>query len=124
MNNGKQNKSQGKLAKLLLVSYNMRRASYIIRGLAGVYLVYLMYQMFSESGKSGEQLSVFLITVGVIRTIAGIYFAIGAVYALVNGIFEENVPAQPEELNAELPETESEEVVAEAVAEITEETET
>ena len=49
MDDKNQDKSQGKLAKLLLVSYNMRKASYLLRGMAGADLVYLMYQVCCES---------------------------------------------------------------------------
>ena len=100
MSNGNQDRSQGRLAKLLLVSYAMRRASYIIRGLAGAYLVYLMYQLFSESGRSEGQLTVPMIAAGVFMMVAGIYFVISAAYALVNGIYSENDPAELEKLEA------------------------
>lgn len=96
MTNGDKDKSQGRLAKLLLVSYAMHRASYIVRGLAGAYLVYLMYQLFSEAGKSDERLSVVMIAVGVFMIIAGIYFMASAIYAMANGIYAENEPAEEE----------------------------
>ena len=101
MNNEKQDKSQGKLAKLLMVSYNLRRASYMVRGIAGAYLVYLMYQMFSESGGSNGSLSLPLTLVGALMMIAGIYFLIGAAYAFANGIYSENDPAELEKLEAD-----------------------
>ena len=109
MSNGNQDRSQGRLAKLLLVSYAMRRASYIIRGLAGAYLVYLMYQLFSESGRSEGQLTVPMIAAGVFMMAAGIYFVISAAYALVNGIYAENDPAELEKLETAA-ETETETV--------------
>lgn len=90
MGNETRDKAQSKWAKLLLVSYAIRKASYIIRGLAGGYIAYLMYQLFSESAKSGEKLSVWMIAVGVFMSVAGVYFVVGALYALVNGIYEEN----------------------------------
>lgn len=90
MGNEMKDKAQGKLAKYLLVTYAMRKASYFIRGFAGGYIAYLMYQLFSESAKSGEKLSVWMIAVGVFMSVAGVYFVIGAVYALANGIYEEN----------------------------------
>ena len=98
MSNNNQDRSKGKLPKLLSVSYAMRRASYIIRGLAGAYLVYLMYQLFSESGRSEGQLTVPMIAAGVFMMVAGIYFVISAAYALVNGIYSENDPAELEKL--------------------------
>lgn len=118
-----QDRSKEKLARFLLVSYNVRRASYMVRAVAGAYLVYLMYQMFSGSAKSGETLSGLMIAIGVLMMAAGIYFAIGSVYALINGIFEENDPAKKKELDAQFPSEETEEAAAEAVAEIIEETE-
>lgn len=117
-----QDRSKEKLAKLLLVSYNVRRASYFVRAFAGGYLVYLMYQLFSQSAESGEALSGLMIAVGAFMMVAGIYFAISAVYALVNGIYEENDPAKLAEMEAEFPQAESEpseneEVVSAAEAE-------
>lgn len=109
MNNGNQDKSKGKLAKLLLVSYHMRRASYMVRGLAGAYLVYLMYQLFSESGRSGETLSIPMIAAGVFMLAAGIYFVIGAAYAMLNGIYEENDPAAAEDGQTDAEKTDLEE---------------
>lgn len=90
MENETRDKSQSKWAKLLVVSYAIRKASYIIRGFAGGYIAYLMYQLFSEAAKSGEKLSVWMIAAGVLMSVAGVYFVIGALYALVNGIYEEN----------------------------------
>lgn len=101
MNNGNQDKSQGKLAKVLLVNYNMKRASYMIRGFVGVYLVYLMYQLFSEAKGSGSQLSLPMTLAGVFMIVAGIFFVIGAAYALLNGIYAENDPAELEQFQAE-----------------------
>lgn len=101
MGNENQDRSQSRLAKLLLVSYAMRRASYIVRGLAGAYLVYLMYQLFSESGRSEGQLTVPMIAAGVFMMVAGIYFVIGAAYALLNGIYSENDPAELEKAETE-----------------------
>ena len=109
MNNGNQDKSKGKLAKLLLVSYHMRRASYMVRGLAGAYLVYLMYQLFSESGKSGGTLTLPMIAAGVFMLAAGIYFVIGAAYAMLNGIYEENDPAAAEDGQTDAEKTDLEE---------------
>ena len=109
MKNGNQDKSKGKLAKLLLVSYHMRRASYMVRGLAGAYLVYLMYQLFSESGRSGETLSIPMIAAGVFMLAAGIYFVIGAAYAMLNGIYEENDPAAAEDGQTDAEKTDLEE---------------
>ena len=74
-----QDRSKEKLSKLLLVSYNMRRSSYIVRALAGGYLVYLMYQLFSQSAESGEALSGLMTAAGAFMMVAGIYFAISAV---------------------------------------------
>lgn len=105
MSSENQDRSKGKLPKLLLVTYSMRRASYIVRGLAGAYLVYLMYQLFSESGKSEGDLTVPMIAAGVFMMAAGIYFIIGASYALLNGIFAENDPKQLEQQEEE-PESE------------------
>ena len=107
MNNNEENRSHGKLAKLLLVNYGMRRSSYLVRGMVGAYLVYLMYQLFSESDKSGSQLTIAMTLAGVFMMAAGIYFVIGAGYALLNGIFAENDPAELEELEND-PETEDE----------------
>lgn len=98
MNNENQDKSQGKLAKFLLVSYNLRRASYMVRGIAGAYLVYLMYQLFSEAKGSGSQLSLPMTLAGAFMMIAGIYFLIGAAFAFANGIYSENDPAELEKL--------------------------
>ena len=67
-----QDRSKEKLSKLLLVSYNVRRASYFVRAFAGGYLVYLMYQLFSQSAESGESLSGLLVAIGVFRGVAGI----------------------------------------------------
>ena len=92
MNNEKKDRSGGFPAKLLLVSYAMRRVTYLIRGLVGGYVLYLMYQLFGESVKSGEPLSVALTVFGVVLTIAGVYFVVGAVSGLVTGIYEENGP--------------------------------
>lgn len=94
MENGQNQKAQGRLAKLLLVNYAMRRASYMIRLLAGGYLVYLMYQMFSESAKSTEPLTPLMIAAGVLMIAAGVYFVAGGLYALLNGIYAENDPAE------------------------------
>lgn len=96
MGSGNQDRSKGRLPKLLLVTYAMRRASYIVRGLAGAYLVYLMYQLFSESGRSEEELTVAMIAAGIFMVAAGIYFIIGAAYALLNGIYAENDPKRAE----------------------------
>lgn len=106
MSNDSQDRSKGRLPKLLLVTYAMRRASYVVRGLAGAYLVYLMYQLFSESGRSGEELTVPMIAAGVFMMAAGLYFMIGAAYALLNGIYAENDPKQLQQPESE-PETES-----------------
>lgn len=114
MNNGKQDKSQGKLARLLLVSYHMRQSSYMVRGLVGAYLVYLMYQLFSESGKSGGTLTLPMIAAGVFMMAAGIYFVIGAAYGMINGIYEENDPAVLEEEQADTAKTNEELADAEA----------
>lgn len=108
MSNGNQDRSQGRLAKLLLVSYNMRRASYIVRGLAGAYLVYLMYQLFSEAGKSADRLSVAMVVIGVLMIVAGVYFVISAAYAFANGIYAENDPAQIEKIETESEQTDDE----------------
>lgn len=94
MNHENNDKSQSKAAKLLLVTYAMRKASYMIRGLAGGYLVYLMYQLFSESRGREEELTPFLIGAGIFMMIAGVYFVIGALYALANGIYDENRPSE------------------------------
>lgn len=96
MANENQDKSQGRLPKLLLVSYSMRRASYIIRGLAGAYLLYLMYQLFSEAKNSGEELSALMIAAGVFMIVAGVYFIGSALYALLGGIYAENKPLDKE----------------------------
>ena len=101
MNNENQDKSQGKLAKFLLVSYNMRRASYLLRGMVGAYLVYLMYQLFSEAKGSGSQLSLPMTLAGGFMMLAGIYFLISAAYAFANGIYSENDPAELEQLRTE-----------------------
>ena len=92
MDRVEKNKSQGRWAKYLLVSYAIRRASYVIRMLAGAYLVYLMYQLFSEAGKSQEELTMLMAAVGALMMAAGIYFVIGGAYALLNGIYAENEP--------------------------------
>jgi TRAP-type C4-dicarboxylate transport system permease small subunit len=86
--------SKNRLEKLLLVSYNMRRASYVIRGIAGAYVIYLMYQLFSESSGSGEALTIQMKAAGIAMIVAGAYFVIGAVYGLTKGIYAENDPAQ------------------------------
>ena len=109
MSNENQDRSQGRLPKLLLVSYALRRASYMVRGLAGAYLVYLMYQLFSESGRSGEILSIPMIAAGVFMLAAGIYFVIGAAYAMLNGIYEENDPAAAEDGQTDAEKTDLEE---------------
>ena len=98
MNNEKKDKSQGKLAKFLLVTYNMRRASYVLRGVAGAYLVYLMYQLFCEPG---GQLTLPMTLAGAFMMVAGIYFLIGAAFAFANGIYSENDPAELEKLELE-----------------------
>lgn len=103
MDSKENRKSQGKWAKYLLVSYAIRRASYVIRALAGAYLVYLMYQLFSEAGKSEEELTVLMAAAGVLMMAAGIYFVIGGAYALLNGIYAENEPVQ----KPEIPESET-----------------
>ncbi len=97
MSGENQDRSKGRLPRLLLVTYAMRRASYVVRGLAGAYLVYLMYQLFSESGRSEGELTVPMIAAGAFMMAAGIYFVIGAAYALLNGIYAENDPKQEEE---------------------------
>lgn len=102
MANENKDRSKGRLAKLLLVSYSMRRASYIIRGLAGAYLVYLMYQLFSESAKSEEELTALMIASGVFMIVAGVYFIGSALYALVNGIYAENEPLEEEESSGDM----------------------
>ena len=100
MENETKDKAQSKLAKILLVSYAMRKVSYMIRILAGGYLVYLMYQLFTEAGQSGEELTPLMIVAGIVMIVAGIYFVIGGLYALANGIYEENDPAQIESEDA------------------------
>ncbi|MEY8331752.1 LPXTG cell wall anchor domain-containing protein [Lachnospiraceae bacterium 47-T17] len=90
MGSMEKNKSQGRWAKYLLVSYGIRRASYLIRALAGAYLVYLMYQLFTDASNTGEELTVVLAAAGVLIMAAGIYFVIGGAYALLNGIYAEN----------------------------------
>ena len=107
MSNENQDRSKGRLPKLLLVSYALRRASYMVRGLAGAYLVYLMYQLFSESGRSEGQLTVPMIAAGAFMMVAGIYFVIGAAYALLNGIYAENDPAELEKAEPEAEQTET-----------------
>ena len=114
MNNGNQDKSQGKLAKVLLVNYNMKRASYMIRGFVGVYLVYLMYQLFSEAKGSGSQLSLPMTLAGVFMIVAGIFFVIGAAYALLHGIYAENDPAELEQFQAETESASETEIAIEA----------
>lgn len=120
MENQAKDKAQGKLAKVLLVSYAMRKVSYMVRILAGGYLVYLMYQLFSESHASEETLTPLMIAAGVVMIVAGIYFAIGGLYALLNGIYEENDPAKIEADETEADETETDTI--DAQAEITSET--
>ncbi len=93
MMNGSNDKAKGKLAKLLLVSYALRRASYLIRLLAGGYLIYLMYQLFSEAGASSEALTPVMAAAGIAMILAGVYFVAGGLYALLNGIYAENDPA-------------------------------
>lgn len=125
MENQTKDKARSKLAKVLLVSYAMRKMSYMVRILAGGYLVYLMYQLFSESHASEEALTPLMIAAGVAMIVAGIYFAIGGLYALLNGIYEENDPAKIETEETEAEETEADETEAEitdAEAEITSET--
>lgn len=85
-------RSHGRLAKLLLVNDTLRRASYIVRAVAGVYVIYLVIQLFGQSGKSEEQLSAAMIAAGLFMAVAGIYFVCGAAYALLKGIYSENVP--------------------------------
>jgi TRAP-type C4-dicarboxylate transport system permease small subunit len=97
--------SKNRLERLLLVSYNMRRASYIIRGIAGAYVVYLMYQLFSESSGSAEALTAPMIAAGVAMIVAGVYFVISAAYGLLKGIYAENDPAQVEHEDAAAGET-------------------
>lgn len=97
MGDVEKNNLPGRWAKYLMVSYTIRRASYIIRALAGIYLVYLMYQLFSEAGKSEEELSVFMIAVAVLMMAAGVYFAVGGGYALLKGIYAENEPVDEPE---------------------------
>ena len=101
MGNETKDKAQSKLAKLLLVSYAMRKVSYMIRILAGGYLVYLMYQLFAESGASGEELTPVMIIAGVVMIVAGIYFVIGGLYAIINGIYDENDPAKLDAIESE-----------------------
>jgi hypothetical protein len=84
--------SKNRLERILLVSYSMRRASYVIRGIAGAYVVYLMFQLFSESADAVGELTPLMIAAGVLMTLAGIYFVIGAVYGFVKGIYAENDP--------------------------------
>ncbi len=125
MENQTKDKAQGKLAKLLLVSYAMRKVSYMIRILAGGYLVYLMYQLFTESHASEETLTPLMITAGVVMIVAGIYFAIGGLYALLNGIYEENDPAKieaDETASDESGVNEAEAEIVDAEADITSET--
>lgn len=97
MDNENRDKSQGKLAKFLLVTYNMRRASYVLRGVVGAYLVYLMYQLLCEPD---GQLTLPMILAGVFMMAAGIYFLIGAAFAFANGIYSENDPAELEKLES------------------------
>lgn len=89
---------QDRWAKYLLVSYAIRRASYIIRALAGAYLVYLMYQLFSEAGKSQEELTVLMAAAGALMMAAGVYFVIGGAYGLLKGIYAENEPPAGSEM--------------------------
>jgi hypothetical protein len=86
--------SKNGLQKLLLVSYNMRRLSYIIRGIAGAYVIYLMYQLFSEASGSAEELTTAMKAAGIVMILAGAYFIISAAYGLLKGIYAENDPAQ------------------------------
>ena len=116
MENQTKDKARSKLAKVLLVSYAMRKMSYMVRILAGGYLVYLMYQLFSESHASEEALTPLMIAAGVAMIAAGIYFAIGG----LNGIYEENDPAKTAAEETEAEETETE--IIDAEAEITSET--
>lgn len=106
MTDGTKNKAQGRLAKLLLVSYALRRASYMIRLLAGGYLIYLMYQLFSEAGNSTESLTPLMIAAGIVMIAAGVYFVAGGLYALLNGIYAENDPAELEKIEQDEPQTE------------------
>lgn len=101
MENGTKDKSQSKLAKLLLVSYAMRKVSYMVRIVAGGYLIYLMYQLFTESGASGEELTPVMIIAGIVMIVAGIYFVAGGLYALINGIYDENNPAKLDAVESE-----------------------
>lgn len=84
-------KEKSKLAKFLLVSSNTGRMSYLIRGLVGGYLVYLIYDMFVENKKAGNVPSTFILVAAAVMLIAGIYFTCSAIYALANGIYEENL---------------------------------
>lgn len=122
MENQTKDKAQGKLAKVLLVSYAMRKVSYMIRILAGGYLVYLMYQLFSESHASEETLTPLMITAGVVMIVAGIYFVIGGLYALLNGIYEENDPAKIEADEAGTDEIGSDEIEADGTEAVKTET--
>ncbi len=97
------NRANTKIAKILLVNYTLRKASYMVRLLAGGYLVYLMYQLFSDAGASGEELSPIMVMAGILLLLAGVYFVVGALYALAKGIFSENDPGK-------LPDTQTESV--------------
>lgn len=101
MDHQNKNRAQGKLAKLLLVNYAMRRASYLVRGVAGGYVVYLMVQLFTESSAGEEGLTPLMGIIGVLMTAVGVYFLVSAVYALFNGIYSENAPTESEEEQAE-----------------------
>ncbi|MDD6039505.1 MAG: hypothetical protein PUD20_12030 [bacterium] len=105
-------KEKRKLAKFLLVSSNTGRMSYLIRGLVGGYLVYLIYEMFVENKKAGNVPSAFILIAAAVMLIAGIYFTCSAIYALVNGIYEENlVEEETEETTEEIAvETHAEEI--------------
>lgn len=100
MSNGNDS-PQGRLAKLLLVNYTLRRASYIVRAVAGIYVIYLVIQLFGQSGGSEERLSAAMIAAGVFMAVAGIYFVSGAAYALLKGIYSENVPSGQERPESE-----------------------
>lgn len=106
-----------KLAKRLLVSPTMRRSSYVLRLVAGMYLLYLMYQLFDTSSGSGEPLTPVMIAAGVVMVVAGVYFVIGALYALSHGIYEENDPAQLAELEALSEDAGAEQEVVESLEE-------
>ena len=77
-----------KWAKFFLVRDTIPKASYIMHGIAGLFMFYIIYSLLGSEDMTLEPWLVYLSAA--FFAVCGLYFIAGAVYALKNGIYKEH----------------------------------